>query len=75
MLLVIRFDMDADMVDVPKAVIQNIEAYYEDFYKWLNDPENRHSYPLCRLLIGTLTLVRRTLHDQYKTRRNRDDEI
>ncbi len=44
MLLVIRFDMDADIVDVPQVVIQNMDEYYQEFYAWLENPENRHSY-------------------------------
>lgn len=44
MLLVIEFGVDADIIDVPKIVIENLKQYQEQFIKWLFDKSVDHAY-------------------------------
>ena len=44
MKLVIEFDLDADLIDVPQKVIDNREALRKQFLKWLYNKETKHKY-------------------------------
>ncbi len=44
MLMITRFDGDADIIDVPQAVIDNAEGYQKRFFNWLFDKHTEHSY-------------------------------
>jgi len=43
MLLVIEFDLDADMIDVPQSVIDNKDALRRKFVRWMHS-KNNHQY-------------------------------
>ncbi len=42
--MLIEFDLDADIIDVPEYVIENRNRYRNQFYKWLSDPKVKHKY-------------------------------
>ena len=44
MRLVLAFDCDADIVDVPQFVIDNKEFYRKHFIKWLYNKNTKHRY-------------------------------
>lgn len=44
MKLVLEFDLDADMIEVPQSVIDQRELLQKRFCKWLYDPQTRHKY-------------------------------
>ncbi len=44
MLLVTKFDFDADIIDVPLSILNDIEDYQKLFFKWLFDKTINHSY-------------------------------
>jgi hypothetical protein len=44
MLLVIQFDIDADIIDVPQTIIENAGYYQDQFLKWLYNESVNHSY-------------------------------
>ena len=44
MRMLVEFDVDADIIDVPQYVIDDRERYRNQFYKWLSDPSVRHKY-------------------------------
>ncbi|WP_292380353.1 hypothetical protein [Methanosarcina sp. UBA289] len=44
MLLVIQFDIDADIIDVPQTIIENAGHYQDQFHKWLSNKAVNHSY-------------------------------
>ena len=44
MRLVLEFDCDADIVDVPQFVIENKEFYRKRFIKWLYNKNTKHKY-------------------------------
>ena len=44
MKLVLEFDLDADMIEVPQSVIDQRELLQKRFCKWLYDPQTRHNY-------------------------------
>ncbi len=44
MKLLVEFDLDADIIDVPQYVIDDREHYRNQFYKWLSDPSVKHKY-------------------------------
>ncbi len=44
MKLLVEFDVDADIIDVPQYVIDNREHYQEQFLQWLSDPSVKHPY-------------------------------
>ena len=44
MKLLVRFDVDADIIDVPQHVIDKKDSICSKFYKWLSDKHNHHSY-------------------------------
>ena len=44
MQLLVEFDLDADIIDVPQFVVENRNCYRKQFYKWLSDPKSKHSY-------------------------------
>lgn len=43
MLMVVEFDVGADIINVPQDVINNKDSYRSKFLKWLYSPENMHS--------------------------------
>jgi len=44
MLLVTRFDIDADIIDVPQTIIEDAEYYQDQFLKWFyNKSVNTHT--------------------------------
>lgn len=44
MKVVVTFDIDVDIIDCPKEVVDNLEDYRDKFLKWLFDKQNDHSY-------------------------------
>ncbi len=44
MKLVLEFDLDADMIEVPQSVIDQRELLQKRFFKWLYNPQTRHNY-------------------------------
>ena len=44
MKLVVEFDIDADIIDVPAYVIENREILRRRFWKWLSDKSIKHKY-------------------------------
>ena len=44
MLLVTKFDIDADLIDVPQSVIEQANVYQEQFFSWLFNKNNNHKY-------------------------------
>ena len=44
MLMFVEFDVSADIIDVPEAVVKNREQLQSDFLKWLYDRNNHHRY-------------------------------
>jgi len=44
MLIVTKFDVDADIIDAPLSVIEHAEDLQEQFFKWLFDKNVNHSY-------------------------------
>lgn len=44
MKMLIEFDIDADIIDVPESVIEHRDRYRNQFYKWLSDPKVKHKY-------------------------------
>ena len=44
MKLLVAFDLDADIIDVPQIVIEQKDHYASRFYKWLSNKGVRHSY-------------------------------
>lgn len=41
MLLIIQFDVDADLIDVPQIVIDNKETLRIQFLKWIHNKQNK----------------------------------
>lgn len=44
MRLIIEFDVDADVIDVPQHVLDNRELLRNQFLKWLYSPNSKHKY-------------------------------
>ncbi len=44
MKLLIEFDVDGDIIEVPSEVIANKERYRKQFLDWLYHPKVKHSY-------------------------------
>ena len=44
MRLLVEFDIDADIIDVPQSVIDNREILRRRFLKWLYDKGTKHKY-------------------------------
>lgn len=44
MQMMIEFDVNADIIDVPQFVIDDRELYQRRFLKWLYDESIRHKY-------------------------------
>ena len=44
MRLLVEFDVDADIIDVPQSVIDNREILRRRFLKWLYDRGTKHKY-------------------------------
>ena len=44
MLLIIRFDVDADIIDVPQSIVTNAESYQTQFLDWISNKDNNHAY-------------------------------
>jgi len=44
MLLITKFDISADIIDVPPFIINDIKSYQEQFFIWLCDKNNDHAY-------------------------------
>lgn len=42
--LILEFDCDADIIDVPQIVIDNRELLRKRFLKWLFNKHNNHGY-------------------------------
>jgi hypothetical protein len=41
---VIQFGMDADIIDCPVDILNNLTEYRNKFIDWLYDKQNHHSY-------------------------------
>jgi len=44
MQIIVRFDMDGDIIDVPQIIADNITKYQDEFLEWLFNDENDHEY-------------------------------
>ena len=44
MLLFVEFDVSADIIDVPEAVIDRRDHLHKSFLKWLCDRRTKHKY-------------------------------
>ena len=44
MKMVIQFDIDADIIEVPEYVVNNRELMKRRFWKWLSDKSIKHKY-------------------------------
>lgn len=44
MKLLVKFDVDADIMDVPEFVVEDADMYRRRFWKWLSDPSVKHKY-------------------------------
>lgn len=44
MQMVIQFDLDADIIEVPEYVVENRELMKRRFWKWLNNKDTKHKY-------------------------------
>lgn len=44
MRMIIKFDLDADVIDVPKAVIDEREVLRRRFLKWICNKSIKHKY-------------------------------
>lgn len=44
MKLVLQFDIDADIIDVPQIVIDKKDMLYDQFFSWLYNKHNNHRY-------------------------------
>lgn len=44
MRLILEFDIDADIIDVPQFVIENRDVLQKRFTKWLYNKQIKHSY-------------------------------
>jgi len=44
LLLIVRFDMGADIVDTPPFIVESAEEYRKHFLQWLGDKNNNHRY-------------------------------
>lgn len=44
MKMVVQFDVDADIIEVPQMVIDRKDGLRTRFLKWLYDKNNRHKY-------------------------------
>lgn len=42
--MVVKFDVDADIIDVPQFVIDNREVLRRRFLKWLSSKNTNHKY-------------------------------
>jgi hypothetical protein len=42
--IVVRFCIDADIIDCPVDILNNLTEYRKQFIDWLFDKENNHSY-------------------------------
>ena len=44
MKVVVTFDLDADIIDCPEDIIDNLIEYKDKFLNWLFDKKNNHPY-------------------------------
>lgn len=44
MKMLVEFDVDADIIDVPQYVIDDRQHYRKQFLEWLYDPSVKHKY-------------------------------
>lgn len=44
MKMIVEFDIDADIIDVPQRIIKERELIRRRFLKWLYDKGNKHKY-------------------------------
>ena len=44
MKMILEFDIDADIVDVPQSVIDNRETMRKRFLKWIYNKNQKHKY-------------------------------
>ena len=44
MLVIVNFDINGDIIDVPTFVTENINEYRSLFLEWLFDKSNNHKY-------------------------------
>ncbi|WP_454054294.1 hypothetical protein [Clostridium sp. Marseille-Q7071] len=44
MRVVVKFDIDADIIDCPENITDNLIEYSNKFMNWLFDKQNNHSY-------------------------------
>lgn len=44
MKLVVEFDRDADIIEVPESVVENREVLKKRFWKWISNKSIKHKY-------------------------------
>lgn len=44
MKLLVEFDVDADLIEVPEQIVAERELYRKRFWKWLSNRSIRHKY-------------------------------
>ena len=44
MQMLVEFDINADIIDVPQSVIEDREVLSRRFLKWIYDKSNKHKY-------------------------------
>ena len=44
MQLVVQFDLDVDIIDVPVFVVENKEVLRRKFLNWIYNPQNKHGF-------------------------------
>lgn len=44
MRMVIQFDLDADIIEVPELIVENRELMKRRFWKWLSNKSIKHKY-------------------------------
>ena len=44
MRMVIQFDLDADIIEVPEFIVENRELMKRRFWKWLSNKSIKHKY-------------------------------
>lgn len=58
MRMLVEFDINADIIDVPQSVIDNREVLQYRFLKWLYKKGNKHKY--WKMLGGTMGVMYRS---------------
>ena len=44
MYLIVEFDLNSDLVSVPKRVVENIDVVRHSFLRWVYSPQNKKKF-------------------------------